>query len=91
MLDLLLPIWPPTMSLGAGLFRIRAMIGRSSIMSFDFGGLKIQEGFPTIPQQSLLNQSTGTSEPWELRGSVLRIPNYYFSEGPNVRGADHLY
>ena len=37
-------------------------------------------------QQSLLNQSTKTSEPWELRGGVLRIPNYHFSEGPNVRG-----
>ena len=32
---------PPIMSLGAGLFRIRAMIGRSPIMSFDFGGLKM--------------------------------------------------
>ena len=29
------------MSFGAGLFRIRAMIGRPPIMSFDFGGLKI--------------------------------------------------
>ena len=32
---------PPIMSLGAGLFRIRVMIGRSPIMSFDFGVLKI--------------------------------------------------
>ena len=70
------------MCFGAGLFMIRAMIGRSPIISFDFGGLRIQEGFSTI----LLNESTGTSEPWELRGAVLRIPNFYFSEGPNVRG-----
>ena len=33
------------MSFGAGLFRIRAMIGRPPIMSFDFGGLKIYEEF----------------------------------------------
>ena len=32
---------PSIMSLGAGLFRIRAMIGSYPIMSFDFGGLKI--------------------------------------------------
>ena len=31
----------PIMSFGARLFRIRAMIGRPPIMSFDFGGLKI--------------------------------------------------
>ena len=48
-------------------------------MSFDFEGLKIQK-------ESLFNQSTGTSEPWELRGAVLRIPNFHFSEGLNVRG-----
>ena len=41
--------WAPITSLGGGLFRIRAMIGRSPIMSFDFGGLKIWQGFPTIP------------------------------------------
>ena len=29
------------MSFGAGLFRIRAMIGRPPVMSFDFGGLEI--------------------------------------------------
>ena len=39
--DLLFAYGPPVMSLGAGLFRIRAMIARSSITSFDFGGLKI--------------------------------------------------
>ena len=37
-------------------------------MSFDFGGLKYRKD----SQQSLLHQSTGTSEPWELRGDVLR-------------------
>ena len=58
------------------------MIGRSPIMSFDFGGLKKWKD----SQQSLLNQSTGTSEPWELREGVLRISNFYFSEGPNVGG-----
>ena len=31
------------MSFGAGLFRIRAMIGRPPIMSFDFGGLKYRK------------------------------------------------
>ena len=41
------------MSLGAGLFRIRAMIGRSPIVSFDFGGVKIQEGFSTIRFKSI--------------------------------------
>ena len=51
-------------------------------MSFDFGGQKSRKD----SQQSLLNQSPGTSEPWELRGGVLRIPNFYLSEGPNVRG-----
>ena len=61
------------------------MIGRSPIMRFDLGGaIKCRKDF----QQSLLNQSTGTTEPWELRGAVFRIPtsNFYFSEGPNVRG-----
>ena len=41
------------MSFGAGLFRIRAMIGGPPIMSFDFGGPKIKEGFPTIPFKSI--------------------------------------
>ena len=41
---------------------------RSPIMCFDFGALKYRKD----SQQSLLNQSTRTSEPWELRGAVLR-------------------
>ena len=44
---------PAIMSLGAGLFRIKAMIGSSPIMSSDFGGLRIQEGFSTIPFKSI--------------------------------------
>ena len=70
------------MCFGAGIFRTWAMIGRSPIMCFDFGGLKYRKD----SQQSFLNQSTGTSEPWELRGAVLRIPNFHFLEGPIVRG-----
>ena len=38
-----------------------------------------------ILNNPFLNQSTGTSEPWELK-AVLRIPNLYISEGPHVRG-----
>ena len=71
------------MSFGARLFRIRAMIGRPPIMSFGFGGLRIRNRKDS--QQSLLNQSTRTSEPWKLRRGVLRVPNFCFSEGPNVR------
>ena len=58
------------------------MIGRSPIMSFDFGGLKIQEGFSTIPFKSINRglRTVGAS------GVVLRIPHFYFSQGPNVRG-----
>ena len=51
-----------------------------------FWGRLIEDQGRKDSQQSLLNQSTGTSEPWELRGAVLRIPNFHFSEGPNVRG-----
>ena len=41
------------MCFGVGLFRIRAMIGRYPIMSFDFGCLNIQAGFSTIPFKSI--------------------------------------
>ena len=41
------------MCFGAGLFMTWAMIGRSPIMCFDFWGLKIQEGFSTIPFKSI--------------------------------------
>ena len=47
------------MSLGAGLFRIKAMVGRSPILSFDFGDLKIQEGFSTIPFKSIYRDLSG--------------------------------
>ena len=59
-------------------------------MCFDFGGLKYRKDC----QQSLLHQSTGTSEPWELKGAVLRIPNFHFSQGPTVvggGGGGHTY
>ena len=73
--------WSPIMCFGAGLFRIRAMIGRSPIMGFDFGGLKIQEGLSTIRCKSIYRdlRIVGAQE------TILRIPNFYFSEGPNVR------
>ena len=45
-------------------------------MCFDFGGLKISEGFSQF-SQSLLNQSTGTSETGGAQGSVLRIPDFF--------------
>ena len=52
-------------------------------MSFDFGGLKIQEGFSTIPFKSIYR---------DLRtvGAQEGIPNFYFSEGdgPNFFGGD---
>ena len=57
------------------------MIGRSPIMSFDFGGLKVQEGFSTIPFTSIYR---------DLRtvGAQEGIPNFYFLEGdgPNFLG-----
>ena len=70
------------MSFGAGLFRIRAMIGRPPIMSFDFGALKMQEGFPTIPFKSTHKDLRTV----EAQGVRVEGPNIYFSEGPNVRG-----
>ena len=70
----------------AGLFRTQQCLGKSLIMCFDFGALKRKDS-----QQSLLNQSTRPSEPWELRGALLRIPNFYFSEGPIVRGGGPPY
>ena len=66
----------------AGLFRIRAMIGASPIMCFDFGGLQIQEGFSTIPFTCIHRDLRTVG----AQGDVLRIPNFHFSEGPNVRG-----
>ena len=41
------------MRFGAGLLRTWAMIGRSPIMCLYFWGLKIQEGFSTIPLKSI--------------------------------------
>ena len=41
------------MCVGAGLFRTWAMMARSHIMCFGFGGLKIQEGFSTVPFKSI--------------------------------------
>ena len=66
------------MWLGAGVF-IQDLGNdlRPPITCFDFGALKICR---KDSQQSRLNQPTGTSEPWELRGAVLRIPTLYFSE-----------
>ena len=37
----------------AGLFRTQQCLGRSPIMCFDFGALKIEEGFSTIPFKSV--------------------------------------
>ena len=50
---------------------------RPPIMCFDFGALKT---YRKDSQQSLLNQSTGTSEPWELRGAVSGSQVSTFSE-----------
>ena len=69
------------MSFGARLFRIRAMIGRPPIMSFDFGGPKMEEGFPTIPFKSIYKDLRTV----EAQGGVLRVPNFHFLEGPNFR------
>ena len=54
------------------------MIARPPKMCFDFGALKIEERFSTISLRDL--RSVGA------QGAVLRIPSFYFSEGPNVRG-----
>ena len=70
------------MSFGAGLFRIGAMIRRHPIMSFDFGARKM---YVQSPQKSFIFYS---ADPYYLRdflGPLLRVPNFYFSEGPNVR------
>ena len=66
------------MSFGAGLFRIRAMIGRSPIMSFDFGGLKIQEGFSAIPVKSTYRdrRTVGAQE------GRIEDPEFPFFGGP---------
>ena len=53
------------------------MIARPPIMCFDFGALKILE-FSTIFFRDLTIVGA--------QGAVLRIPNFYFSECPNVRG-----
>ena len=39
-----------------------------------------------ILKQSLLNQSTGTSETWELRGPYCGSLISIFSDGPSVKG-----
>ena len=70
------------MSFGASLFRLRAMIARPPIMSFDFGPLKIQEGFSTIPFKSIHRDLRTVG----ARGGILRLPSFYFSESPNVGG-----
>ena len=54
-------------------------------MCFDFGAYK----YGKDSQESLLNQSTETSEPWELRGAVLRIPNFHFSEAGLLGGGPY--
>ena len=63
----------PTMSFGACLFRIRAMIARPPLMSIDFGGLKIFEGFSTIRSKSI-HRDLGTVG---AQGAVLKIPNFF--------------
>ena len=63
----------PIMSFGACLFRIRAMIARPPIMSFDFGGRKMWEGFSTILFKSI-HRDLGTVG---AQGAVLRFPNFF--------------
>ena len=64
----------PIMNLEINLFRIRIMIGRSSIMNFDFDDLKILERFSIISFKPIYwdLRSVGT------RAGGLRISDFYF-------------
>ena len=55
-------------------------------MCFDFGCLSRKD-----THQSLLNQSTGTSEPVGAQGGHIEDPSFHFSEGPNVRRGGLLF
>ena len=66
------------MPFGARLSRIRAMIGRPPIMSFDFGGLKIWEGFPTISFKSIHTDLRTV----EAHGVRIEGPQFLFFGGP---------
>ena len=70
------------MSFGARLFRIKAMIVRPPVMSFDCGSLQKYEGFSTIAFKSIHRDLRIVG----AQRAVLRIPNFYFWEGPDVRG-----
>ena len=58
------------MCFGAPLLRIRGNDWRPAVMCFDFGVLKRTRPF-------VLNQPTGTSEPFEAEGTLLRVPIFY--------------
>ena len=74
------------MSFGACVFRIGTMIARPPIMSFDFVGLKIWEGFSTIRFRSIHKDLRTVG----AQGALLRIHNFYFSEGPLLGGGPLL-
>ena len=75
----------PIISFGARPFRIRALIGRPPIMSFNLGGLKIWEGYSTIPSKTNHRDLRTVG----AQGAVLRIP-IFFRRALMLGGAPYL-
>ena len=63
------------------------MIARPPVMCFYFGAPKVEEVLSTIPFKSIHKDLRTVG----AQGAVLRIPYFYFSDGPNVKGGGGPY